>query len=68
MPCLNAYPHINASHVVTEQHQKMLAVRGLCVLVIMGQEGVCRCLNHFAGRGPVGICRATSLLDDSKDP
>lgn len=22
---------------------------GLCVLVIMGQEGVCRCLNHFAG-------------------
>lgn len=22
---------------------------GLCVLAIMGQEGVCRCLNHFAG-------------------
>ena len=34
-----------------QQHQKMFAFRGLCVLVIMGQEGVCRCLNHFAGQG-----------------
>jgi hypothetical protein len=31
----------------------LVAFRGMGVLVIMGQEGVCRCLNHFAGRGPV---------------